>query len=109
MPEIRINIKISLIYWLFPYPDREIPGRTRQPTDNHPGNRPPFSGDPLLRKLQLAAFFLAQFHKSIFVAEQFVAGNIPFPAFCLPYPANILGLENGFQPVTTVFMISLIL
>ena len=29
--------------------------------------------------------------------------------FCLPYPANILGLENGFQPVTTVFMISLIL
>ena len=29
--------------------------------------------------------------------------------FCLPYPANILGLEKGFQPVTTVFMISLIL
>ena len=32
MPEIRINIKISLIYWLFPYPDREIPG-------NEPGNQ----------------------------------------------------------------------
>ena len=29
--------------------------------------------------------------------------------FCLPYPANIRGLEKGFQPVTTVFMISLIL
>ena len=27
-----INIKISLIYWLFPYPDREIPG-------NEPGNQ----------------------------------------------------------------------
>ena len=24
--------------------------RTRQPSDNHPGNRPPFSGNPLLRK-----------------------------------------------------------
>ena len=28
-----INIKISLIYGLFPYPDREIPG-------NEPGNQP---------------------------------------------------------------------
>ena len=26
-----------------------------------------------------------------------------------PYPANIRGLEKGFQPVTTVFMISLML
>ena len=27
-----INIKISLIYWFFPHPDREIPG-------NEPGNQ----------------------------------------------------------------------
>ena len=54
--------------------------RTRQPSDNHLGNRPPSSGDPLLRKFQLAAFFLGQFHKSILVAGQFVAGNVPFPA-----------------------------
>ena len=36
--------------------------------------------DPLFGRFQLAAFFLAQFHKSIFVAGQFVAENIPFPA-----------------------------
>ena len=58
--------------------------RTRQPSDNHPGNRPLFLCDPLFGKFQLAAFFLGQLHKSIFVAGQFVAGNVPFPA---PLPA----------------------
>ena len=27
---------------------------------------------------------------------------------CLPYPVNIRGLENGFQPVTTVFLILMV-
>lgn len=81
LPEIGIDIRKCLIYGLFPYPNRKnLRQRTRQPTDNHPGNRSSFLGNLLLRNRQLAAFFLAQLHKSAFVAGDFVAGNVPFPA-----------------------------
>ena len=59
--------------------------RTRQRTNNLPGNRPQILSDPFFGKLQLAAFFLRQLHKSTFVAGDFVAGTgFPFPA---PLPA----------------------
>ena len=53
---------------------REFSGdkTNRQPTGNHPGNRPSLSGDPLLRKFQLTAFFFTQFYKSTFVADKFM-------------------------------------
>src|SRR5699024_2733741 len=52
----------------------------QQPKGNYPCNKPRESGNPLLWQFQLTDFFLGQFHKSIFVVEQFVAGRYPFPA-----------------------------
>ena len=54
--------------------------QSRQPTDNEPCNQRHKSGNPLLWKFQLAAFFLTQFYKSAFVAGQFVAGRFTLPA-----------------------------
>ena len=103
-------IKISLIYWFFPHPDREIPG-------NEPGNQVATIPATDRHFQAIHSFGSSNWRHSSSLSStnpsSLPGSSLPETSrsqpFCLPYQANILGLENGFQPVTTVFMISLIL